>query len=70
MEPRPSRDLTRRTLLGGAVAVGAASLVSPAESVAAALGSHPGVFSRWMGSLTGESAVLTTASQFAPSGNT
>jgi hypothetical protein len=65
LEPRPSRDLTRRKLLGGAAAVGVASLAAPVESVAALLGSHPGVFSRWLGSLHGESAVLTTARPFA-----
>jgi hypothetical protein len=60
----PDRHLTRRTLLGGAVAAGAASVLAPAESLAAALGSPPGVSSRWVGSLHGTSGVLGAPQRF------
>ena len=46
MESRRNMHVTRRTLLGGAVAAGAASALAPAESLAAALEPPPGVFSR------------------------
>lgn len=36
MQSRLSRDVTRRTLLGGAVGAGAASLIGPAEGLATA----------------------------------
>lgn len=65
MQSRPSADLTRRTLLGGAVAAGAASLIGPAEGLAAALGSPPGVFSLWVGSLRGMSRVVAAPRRFA-----
>jgi N-acetylmuramoyl-L-alanine amidase len=57
-------NLTRRTLLGGAVAAGAASVLAPAESLAAALGSSPDVFSRWVGSLHATSGVLVAPRRF------
>jgi hypothetical protein len=56
--------MTRRTLLGGAVAAGAASILAPAESLAAALEPPPGVFSRWVGSLHATSGVLAAAQRF------
>jgi hypothetical protein len=59
-----NRDLTRRTLLGSAVAAGAASVLGPAESLAA-IGSPPDVFSRWVGSLHGTSGMLATGRRFA-----
>ena len=64
MSEAADRHLTRRTLLGGAVAAGAASVLGPAESLAAALGSPPGVFSRWVGSLHGTSGVLAAPRRF------
>jgi hypothetical protein len=60
----PDRHLTRRTLLGGAVAAGAASVLAPAESLAAALGSQSAVSSRWVGSLHGTSGVLGAPRRF------
>ena len=56
--------VTRRTLLGGAVAAGAASVLAPAESLAAALEPPPGVFSSWVGSLHGTSGVIAAPARF------
>ena len=56
--------MTRRTLLGGAVAAGAASALAPAESLAAALEPPNGVFSRRVGSLHGTSGVLVAPGRF------
>ena len=64
MSSEHDRHLTRRTLLGGAVAAGAASVLAPAESLAAALGPPPGVFSRWVGSLQGTSGVIAAERRF------
>jgi hypothetical protein len=61
----PHRGLTRRTLLGGAVAAGAASALAPAEGLASALGSPSDVFSKWVGSLHGASGVLTAPRRFS-----
>jgi N-acetylmuramoyl-L-alanine amidase len=66
--PRAARDLTRRALLGGAAAVGAVSLTRPVESMARALGAPGEVFSRWVGSVHGESGVLTAPGRFALAG--
>ena len=52
---RCSRGLTRRTVLAGAAAAGAATLVSPASRLASALERRSSIFSRWVGSLEGES---------------
>lgn len=65
MQSRPGTDVTRRALLGGAVAAGAASLIGPAEGLASALGSPPEVFSRWVGALRGVSGVLDAPRRFA-----
>jgi hypothetical protein len=51
-------------LLGGAVAAGAASVLAPAESLAAALEPSAGVFSSWVGSLHATSGVLAAARRF------
>ena len=56
--------VTRRTLLGGAVAAGAASVLAPAESLAAALEPPTGVFSRRVGSMRGTSGVITAPGRF------
>jgi hypothetical protein len=56
--------LTRRTLLGGAVAAGAASVLAPAESLAAVLEPAPGVFSSWVGPLRATSDVLAAEQRF------
>ncbi|HEV7175474.1 MAG TPA: N-acetylmuramoyl-L-alanine amidase, partial [Solirubrobacteraceae bacterium] len=65
MESPRGTELTRRTLLGGAVAAGAASVLGPAETLAAALGSPPDVFSRWVGLLHGTSGVLAAPRRFS-----
>ena len=64
MSEAQDRHLTRRTLLGSAVAAGAASVLAPAESLAGALGPPPGVFSSWVGSLHGTSGVIAVARGF------
>src|SRR5690348_571013 len=64
IEPRRDMHLTRRTLLGGAVAAGAASVLAPAESLAAVLEPAPGVFSSWVGPLRATSDVLAAAKRF------
>jgi hypothetical protein len=63
----PDRDaeITRRKLIGGAAAAGAASLLAPASSLASALDPHPEVFSRWLGSVDGESHVVATGRRFS-----
>jgi N-acetylmuramoyl-L-alanine amidase len=61
-EPR----LTRRSVLGGAAAAGAASLIAPAADVAAAFaGNPPRVFSRWVGDLAGASGAVSAPRPFA-----
>jgi N-acetylmuramoyl-L-alanine amidase-like protein len=57
--------LTRRAVLRGAAAAGAASLVRPTGALAA-LGATPaGVFSRWVGSVSGASATIAAPARFA-----
>ena len=63
--PRRSRGLTRRTVLTGAAAAGAATLVSPATTLASALERHSSIFSRWVGSLDGQSGELAAPRRFA-----
>ena len=63
----PARDrlcLTRRTVLTGAAAAGATSLIAPAATVADVLGRRRAVFSRWVGELRGESGVLAAPRRF------
>ncbi len=61
--------LTRRTVLAGAAAAGAAGLVSPAAGLADALErpSHrqSSIFSRWVGAVAGESSELAAPRRFA-----
>ena len=64
MDSRRNIHMTRRTLLGGAVAAGAASVLAPAESLAAALDPPNGVFSRRVGSLHGTSGVVPAPGRF------
>jgi hypothetical protein len=64
MSEAHDRHLTRRALLGSAVAAGAASVLAPAESLAGALGPPPDVFSSWVGSLHGTSGVIAAARGF------
>jgi hypothetical protein len=60
------RDLTRRAVLEGAAAVGAASLVGPAAGIAAVLEQQEPVFSRLIGSLPrGVSPQLEAPHRFA-----
>jgi hypothetical protein len=56
--------LTRRTVLAGAAAAGAAGLVAPAADVADAIDRRPSIFSRPVGSLAGESAEVVTHRRF------
>ena len=50
--------LTRRAVLRGAAAAGAASLVRPGAGIAALASRGPGgVFSRWVGTVAGESQI-------------
>ena len=57
--------LTRRAVLRGAAAAGAASLVRPTGALAALSATPAGVFSRWVGSVSGESATIAAPAQFA-----
>src|SRR5580704_7709596 len=57
--------LTRRAVLRGAAAAGAASLVRPTGALAALSATPAGVFSRWVGSVSGESAAIAAPRQFA-----
>ena len=57
--------LTRRAVLRGAAAAGAASFVRPSGALAALSGPPAGVFSRWVGSISGESAAIAAPRQFA-----
>jgi hypothetical protein len=66
VSPPANGQLTRRALLGSAAAAaGAVSLGRPAGGLASALDLRPGVFSRWVGSLRGNSAVLAAPRRFA-----
>jgi hypothetical protein len=60
-----TRNVTRRALLGGVAAAGAASLVRPAAGLADAFGGRSAVSARWVGSLSGESAPILAPSRFA-----
>ncbi len=57
--------LTRRAVLRGAAAAGAASLVAPSAGIAALTSAKPGVFSRWVGTVAGESAPIAAPRRFA-----
>jgi hypothetical protein len=59
------RNVTRRTLLGGIAAAGAASLVRPAAGLAVALDPASGISSRWVGSLSGASPPLNAPLRFS-----
>ncbi len=61
----PSSGLTRRTVLAGAAAAGAAGLVGPVAGLAEAIERRPSIFTRWVGSFSGESAQLSAARRFA-----
>jgi N-acetylmuramoyl-L-alanine amidase len=66
VSPRGDGELTRRTLLGSAAAAaGAVSLARPAEGLASALDTRPGVFSRWVGSLNGSAVALVAPRRFS-----
>lgn len=58
------QTVTRRALLGSAAAAGAATLIRPGASRAAAVGAGR-VSSRWVGSLAGESAPLRAPREFS-----
>ena len=59
-----TRNVTRRTLLGGVAAAGAASLVRPAVSLAGTLGDRRSPSASWIGSLSGESAPILAPERF------
>jgi N-acetylmuramoyl-L-alanine amidase len=59
------QHITRRTLLGGMAAAGAASLVRPAGGLAKAIADRPTVSSRWIGRLSGTSAPLRAPTRFS-----
>ena len=59
------RNVTRRTLLEGVAAGGAASLMRPAEGLANALQPGRPVSSRWVGSLSAESERLRAPRRFS-----
>ncbi len=57
--------LTRRAVLRGAAAAGAASLVRPTGALAALSATPAGVFSRWVGAVSRESATIAAPAKFA-----
>jgi N-acetylmuramoyl-L-alanine amidase len=57
--------LTRRAVLRGAAAAGAASLMTPGAGLAALTSATPGVFSSWVGSVAGESAPIAAPRRFS-----
>lgn len=57
-------QITRRTMVGGLAAAGAASLVRPAAGLAGALTGRGAVSSRWVGSLSGTSVPILAARRF------
>ena len=57
--------LTRRAVLRGAAAAGAASLVRPSGAFAALASSPAGVFSRWVGTVAGESPAIAAPGSFS-----
>ncbi len=59
-----TRNVTRRTLIGGVAAAGAASLIRPAAGFAASLDGRRLISTRWIGALHGESARLRAPSRF------
>jgi len=59
------RNVTRRALLGGVAAAGAASLVRPAAGLADAFGQRRSVSARWVGALSGESAPMLAPARFS-----
>jgi hypothetical protein len=62
--PDDRQGLTRRAVIGGAVAAGAASLVAPAAGLATALAGRR-VFSRWVGAVAGDGPVVAAPQRFA-----
>jgi N-acetylmuramoyl-L-alanine amidase len=58
------RDVTRRTLLSGAAAAGAASLIGPATGLARAFDAPELISNRWIGALRGETRPLTSPGRF------
>jgi N-acetylmuramoyl-L-alanine amidase len=63
-EEQASR-ITRRAVLRGAAVAGAASLVRPTGAIAALTPSSAGIFSQWLGSLSGASAEIAAPRRFA-----
>ena len=59
-----STTLTRRTLLGGAAAAGAASLIAPAAGLASVRSGRRSVATRWLGALAGESSPIAAPVPF------
>jgi hypothetical protein len=57
--------ITRRTLLGGAAAAGAASLLTPTGALGSIGGPRSAVTDRWLGTLLGESQPLAAPTQFS-----
>jgi N-acetylmuramoyl-L-alanine amidase len=63
-----SGNVTRRTLIGGAAAAGAATLARPVGGLGAILDPGAGVTSRRLGSLAGTSAPIAAPRQFSLAG--
>lgn len=64
MSSRERAGLTRRAVLAGAAGAGAASLIEPAAGLADALGGPRAVYSRWLGTLAGQSPPLYISRRF------
>ncbi|HUA70825.1 MAG TPA: N-acetylmuramoyl-L-alanine amidase [Solirubrobacteraceae bacterium] len=57
--------ITRRAALRGAATVGAASLIRPTGAIGAPGAGEAGLFSRWIGALSGDSATIAAPHRFA-----
>jgi N-acetylmuramoyl-L-alanine amidase len=65
MRSDESNGITRRAVLRGAAVAGAASLVRPAAGIAGLRSAPPGVFSRWVGAVAGDSGAIAAPARFA-----
>jgi N-acetylmuramoyl-L-alanine amidase len=64
-DARPPYGLTRRTVLAGAAAAGAAGLVGPVAGLAEAIERRPSIFGQWVGSVAGQSGELRAPRRFS-----
>jgi hypothetical protein len=62
------RGITRRTLLGGAAAAGAVSLIAPATGLAAGTARRRQVWAHWIGALSGQSPPILAPGLFQLAG--